>query len=371
MSTCSIAPSSAESVPGPQPEEQVGRAGAGGDAGVGDDELRPVVAGPPDPARRDRARTRRCWPRSTNTTSARGMSLHGLDARSMPSARLLADAGRHHAEPAVVVEVGACRARGGRTCRSGTTSRCRARRPTAWRTRRCRARPGCGGSRATVRSSAWSQDTGRNPSGSRRVALERIEQAVGVGVLQVALDALGAQLALVERELVPGLEADDLVALHLEDDPALLPAEAAVGPHLAVGVDRRVPAARRCLVEVGAVAGDQLVLGDRVAGPSAEPPDRAGTAPAPRGPTAARAVVLVVARRRRRRRVVEARPGAARPSGRSSAVATANGSPHRAQRCCAPSAPVALVVGHADVAPAAGRCGTASRTGCTSAPGSR
>jgi hypothetical protein len=105
-----------------------------------------------------------------------------------------------------------------------------------------------------------------------RVALERVEQAVGVGVLQVALHALGAQLALVERELVPRLEADDLVVLDLQDDAALLAAEAAVGLHLPVGVDAGVPAARRRLVEVRAVAGDQLLLGDRVAGHQPNPP---------------------------------------------------------------------------------------------------
>ena len=52
---------------------------------------------------------------------------------------------------------------------------------------------------------------------ARRVALQRVEQPVGVAVLQVALDALGAELALVERELVPRLEADDLVVLDLQD----------------------------------------------------------------------------------------------------------------------------------------------------------
>ena len=38
--------------------------------------------------------------------------------------------------------------------------------------------------------------------------VEGLEEAVGMGALQVALHALGAQLALVEREVVPGLEAD-------------------------------------------------------------------------------------------------------------------------------------------------------------------
>src|SRR4051812_35930762 len=46
--------------------------------------------------------------------------------------------------------------------------------------------------------------------------------------LQVALDALGAQHAAVERELFPRLEADDFVVTHLELNAALLAAEAAV-----------------------------------------------------------------------------------------------------------------------------------------------
>ena len=101
------------------------------------------------------------------------------------------------------------------------------------------------------------------PAGRRRVALERMEQAVGVAALEVALDALRAQLALVERELVPGLEADDGVVADLQHDPALLAAEAAVGLDHAVDVEPGVPAAGRRLVEVRPVARDQLVLGDR------------------------------------------------------------------------------------------------------------
>src|SRR5262245_25895588 len=46
--------------------------------------------------------------------------------------------------------------------------------------------------------------------------------------LQVALHTLGAQHAAIEREVLPRLEPDDLVALHLELDPALLTAEAAM-----------------------------------------------------------------------------------------------------------------------------------------------
>ena len=55
-----------------------------------------------------------------------------------------------------------------------------------------------------------------------------VVQPVGMRALQVALDALRAEHAAVERELLPRLEADDLVVADLELDAALLAAEAAV-----------------------------------------------------------------------------------------------------------------------------------------------
>ena len=66
-------------------------------------------------------------------------------------------------------------------------------------------------------------------AGSRAlVARQRRQQAVGMLVLHVALDALGTELPLVEREVLPRFEADDLFVLDLELDAALLAAEAAV-----------------------------------------------------------------------------------------------------------------------------------------------
>src|SRR5688572_28648249 len=85
-------------------------------------------------------------------------------------------------------------------------------------------------------------------------------------------NALRAELALVEGELVPRLEADDLLAFHLEHDPALLPTEAAVGLDLAVGVDAAVPASRWRPVEVRAVTGDELLLADRRSRHQPNPP---------------------------------------------------------------------------------------------------
>ena len=127
----------------------------------------------------------------------------------------------------------------------------------------------------TTRSRAWSQRDRAEPAGRRRVALQRVEQPVGVAALEVALDALRAELALVERELVPRLEPDDGVVPDLQLDAALLAAEAAVGLDDPVDLEPGVPAAGRRLVEVRPVAGDQLLLGDRRPGHQPNPPTRA------------------------------------------------------------------------------------------------
>jgi hypothetical protein len=99
-----------------------------------------------------------------------------------------------------------------------------------------------------------------------------------VAALQVALDALRAELALVEREVVPGLEADHLVVVDLQLDAALLTAEAAVRVDDAIDLDARVPSTGRRLVEVRAVAVDQLGIGDRWTCHQPNPPTRADCA---------------------------------------------------------------------------------------------
>jgi hypothetical protein len=89
-----------------------------------------------------------------------------------------------------------------------------------------------------------------------------VEQAVGVRLLQVALDPLRAQHAAVEGELVPGLEADDLVVLDLELHAALLAAEAAVRLDQLVGLDAGVE--RGCVARVGACGPNSRIV-DRAA----------------------------------------------------------------------------------------------------------
>lgn len=59
-------------------------------------------------------------------------------------------------------------------------------------------------------------------------SLDRMQQPVGMIVLEVTLNAFGAKPALVVRELFPGLETDDLVVFDQELDAALHPAEAAM-----------------------------------------------------------------------------------------------------------------------------------------------
>src|SRR5262249_3759982 len=89
-------------------------------------------------------------------------------------------------------------------------------------------------------------------------AHQRFEEAIGVVVLQVALDPLGAESALVEGELLPRLDADDALVLHQQRDPALLAAEAAVRVHLAIRGAACGKAARRLVAQVRAMRVDEL-----------------------------------------------------------------------------------------------------------------
>src|SRR5215472_1435770 len=68
-------------------------------------------------------------------------------------------------------------------------------------------------------------------------------EAIGMLVLHVALDALGTQLAEIEREVLPGLPPYDFVVAHAQLYAALLSAETAVGlDHLVFFLGRDPPA---------------------------------------------------------------------------------------------------------------------------------
>src|SRR5262249_32315941 len=109
-------------------------------------------------------------------------------------------------------------------------------------------------------------------------ASQWLQQPVWMTALEVALHALGAELAFVERELVPRLEADDFVVMDLQDDPALLAAEAAVRLHLPVDLEVGVPPPWRRLVEVRPVARDELLLAEWKTGHQPKPPTRSDCA---------------------------------------------------------------------------------------------
>jgi hypothetical protein len=79
-------------------------------------------------------------------------------------------------------------------------------------------------------------------------------------VLQVALHAFGTQLALVDRELFPRLEADYLVVFDLELDAALDATKAAMRFHELVRL-ARIPTARRCEGRPRTEAGLVFFLG--------------------------------------------------------------------------------------------------------------
>src|SRR5215218_142993 len=90
---------------------------------------------------------------------------------------------------------------------------------------------------------------GRLPETLRR-AQERVQEAVGMGALEIAPDAFRTEHALVEWKLFPRLEAHELVAAHLELDAALLTAEAAMRLYQSVG---------RVLALLGVAAGRLIV----------------------------------------------------------------------------------------------------------------
>ncbi len=242
---------------GLQGQHQVRGAGQGRDAGVHDDEQGAAVAGAPDVVRGDGRALGHVG--TGHPDDLRQLDVGpGVGGAVDAEGLLVARAGAHHAEAAVVVEVLRLQAQARELAGQ-----------VALLVGEGHARQHGHGVLAVGGLDAL--DLGRGAvhglvpiHGYEAVlgALHGPGEAVRVVALEVALHALGAELPLVEGELLPGIEADDLVVLHLELDAALLAAEAAVGLHPLVGRGVGEPAPRRGQVQVGAELGAELILGE-------------------------------------------------------------------------------------------------------------
>src|SRR5262249_49773846 len=80
-------------------------------------------------------------------------------------------------------------------------------------------------------------------------AHERSFKPIRMFILHIALYALGAEASLVEGKIFPGLEADHAIIFDLELNAALLSTEATMRFYDAVGLDVRVPAGNRHLIQ--------------------------------------------------------------------------------------------------------------------------
>jgi hypothetical protein len=255
-----------------QAEEHIGGASDGGDPGIGHDQLGAAVTCSPDVAGGDRRALGNVGASHEDHIGERDVAPR-VRSPVDPQGLHVALPRRHHAEPAVVIEVGGADAEAGELAHE--VGLLVAERHAGEHGEAVGPVLGLDApdlSRHAVERLVPGGDA--EPARGRRITLERFEEAVGVGVLQVALDALGAELALVEREVVPGLEAHHLVVGDLQDDPALLAAEAAVGLHLAVDLDAGVPAALRRGVQMRPVLGDQRLFGHRGGCHQPNPPTR-------------------------------------------------------------------------------------------------
>jgi hypothetical protein len=79
-----------------------------------------------------------------------------------------------------------------------------------------------------------------------------------VAALEVALDPFGAEHATVYRELLPGLETDNGILLHLELDTTLHAAKAAMRLDETVWLPAPLPSTRWGVVEMGTVLVGEL-----------------------------------------------------------------------------------------------------------------
>ena len=229
-------------------DEEVGGAGDRRHARIEHDELRAVLARLPEIVGGDRGALGDVRARDENHLRLRDVAPRvgaAIDAENL----LRRGRRRHHAEPAVVVDVGGAH---GHPCELAHQVRLLVGQRGAGQ--HGEGVPSVGGldaldlARGTVERGVPVDRL----EAARLVANERRQQPIRMLVLHVALHALGAELPLVEGELLPRLEADDLLVLHLELDAALLAAEAAVCRHDPVGLAARGPAAGRLPVEMRA-----------------------------------------------------------------------------------------------------------------------
>ena len=233
--------------PGAHRQVEVGGAGDGGEARVDDDELRAPVARPPDVVGGDGAALRDVRAEHHHEVGAHDVGPRvgrTVDAEGPQVAGPRGD----HAEAPVVVDV----PRADREARE-----------LAHQVRLLvgERRTGEHGDAVPPVAGLEAPDAlgdeveglvPRDAAEAAAGAHERVEQAVGVVVLEIALDALRAELSLVERELLPGLDADHPLVLHEQRDAALLTAEAAVRVDLPVGRGTGGEAAGWLVAEVGA-----------------------------------------------------------------------------------------------------------------------
>ena len=258
--------------PGPDPEEHIGGACRWSDPWIHHDQLGPTVSGLPDVAGGDRGALGDVGPRNEHHLGEG--NIRPRVGGPIDAERLLAGrARRDHAEPAVVVEVGGADPEPGELAHQirllvGNRD------------------PGEHGERVGAVLALDAPDLicrpiqrlvpgdGPEPGRGARVALHWLEQAVGVASLEVALHPLWTELALVEGEVVSGLEPDHLVVPHFESDPALLTAEAAMGVDHPIRLDFGVPSSGWSPVQVGAISLDQRFFTHRQPGHQPKPSTR-------------------------------------------------------------------------------------------------
>ncbi len=244
-------------------EKQIAGAGDRRHARILDDDLRALLARLPQVVGGDRRALGDVRPGDPDHRAADHVGPwigHAIDAECL----LVPGAGADHAEPAVVVDERRLEADARELPEQiGLLRRQAGAAEHADRSRAMGGLESCdlgGDARDRVGIRHRGEAAGRG-----RIAPQRREQPIGMRALQVALDALRAQHASIERELFPRFEANHLVIVNLELNAALLSAEAAVRLDQPLRLDaRRQPrAGHRRQVRAESVDDRELVYGDR------------------------------------------------------------------------------------------------------------